>query len=472
MAYWSGLVEGFQARRESELLKNYQLEEKNRQMADRVYTHLLQSRDPRMQEMALSALANPIQRKKGLGGFLGQVEADPFMGQIVDRMNEMVPDEGMGGGPAPPRPGSAAMSTNVPVEPGSQPLQLPGQPLPPEPPPAMPGGGPAGPPPLGPQAAAAAPGVGMPPPPAPVESKWKRRGTGVPTAEEIAEASAHAQRQGQSRALVEQLTAAGASPQEIEDALLASYGLPRSERVSPVAQWGVQLTTDGPVQPVFLDQSTRSYVLPGGRPLPPGAQMVRMTSGGGVPRSSKIPDPNSSTGWSKVFYDTASGEELYRVDDTPFVPPPVFAGTGTFAEPGTGVPIRGGIPRGGGAPISLGDVPSEEPSKLQTDAKALVTIIDRRINLERRPRVPLRPGRLDEVAREEARKMGLTFQSYAEVVRASTSTPPVTPRERTEGGSAVERVLRNLQQRGVTGGGVPPPPPAPPARATGAGPRR
>lgn len=467
MSYWTGLVEGFQQRRELEFLKNYQAEESNRQMADKVYTHLLQSRDPQMQELALSGLASPINRKQGLAGFLGGVESNPMMAQILARMNEQIPAEGAGGGPAPPRPGSAAMSTNQPVRAGSAPLEplpdLSGQPE--GPPEMMEGGGPPAAPPMGAQAGA--PGVGMPPPAAPPESQFKRRGTGIPTAEEIAEASAAAQMRGRSQAMVTQLQAAGATPEEIENALLGMAGAPRNQRtLSAVTQWGVQLTPDGPVQPVLLDQA-KGYVMAGGVPIPPNAQMVRMTGGGSVPRRNVVRDPASPTGYSAVYLDTSTGEEMYRTPSE-YTPPPAFGATTTITDPNEpSVPVRAGVPRGGGQPVPIGDAPGTVESRQMTDAKALIDIINRRMQEERRPGLPVRPGQRDQVTREEAQKLGLTFRTYAEAVRASQSTPEVTPRERATGGSAAERVRRRLEQQG----GIAAPPPArPPARTGGAGP--
>src|SRR3972149_255113 len=134
MSYWTGLVSGYQGAREAEVA--------NRALPDRVFAQLLASEDKQMQELALSGLMQPVgTRKKGLGGFFGEVESNPVISQIVAAMNEMIPDRSSAPVP-PPRPGAAAMSTTVPVQPGGAPITppppmtLPGQPLAPEQPPS------------------------------------------------------------------------------------------------------------------------------------------------------------------------------------------------------------------------------------------------------------------------------------------------------------------------------------------------
>jgi hypothetical protein len=125
--YWGGLIEGFQGRREQEYVQNYQRDLQNRQLADRVFQHLLASRDAPMQELAMRGLMSPTgTRKGGLDGFLGGTEdaVSPLIQQIIARSNAMVPDDSAGApqstAPQPAaRPGGAAMSTNAPVQPGS-----------------------------------------------------------------------------------------------------------------------------------------------------------------------------------------------------------------------------------------------------------------------------------------------------------------------------------------------------------------
>jgi len=488
MPYVTGLVEGFQGRREEEYARNVARDQTQRQQEGKVFEYLLQSQDPEMRALAMSGLlesARPGSKAKGLRGFMGEVQGSTTYPAVLARMNEMVPEPTAPATPSsapqpPAAPGSAAMSTNQAVRPGAAPIQTPPAGGPPQldPEVAEMGGGGA---PLGP--APGAPGAVALPPPPPPESKFKRRGTGVPTAEEVAEANARAGIEGRVKAITAALVAQGASPDQIKQAVMGIAGAPANQRtLTPVSGWGVKLPGDETVRPVLLDQN-QGYVLPGGQPLPAGAEMVRMSgsAGGSVPRTAKEPDDQSPTGWSKVFYDTQSGMEMYRVPDTPFVPPPAYSGTTTFNEPGTNVPVIAPVLRGGGVGPPIGDQPGTVPSQTEGDAKALVEIVNRRLSEERRPGLPVRAGARDQITREEAQKLGLPFTSYAEAERASRSTPPVTKREAVQGGSLAERVrARALQNRG--GGAVTPPTTAPAAplppgpspsrsnRAQGAGP--
>lgn len=492
--YWTGLVSGFQDRREKAMLDNYAKELQNRQAADRVFQHLLTSRDPVIQEMALAGLMNPVNKKKGFAGFMGEYESNPVLGQIVGAMNEMIPDTS--GAPIPPaRPGSAAMSTNQPVRAGSAPIPegaggLPGIPLPPEQPPisdtssgvtaAMPpdqevmGGG----------------GVPFPPgPPQTIESPLKRRGTGVPTAEEIAEM--------QARIPLE--TRIGMAQQYLnaEDAQRATMGILGAPQRVPVpsamTQWGVRI--NGVVQPVIFDPENRQFVMSGGQPLPPGAEMVRMGGGGSVPRRAKEPDPSSPTGWSAVFYDTGSGEELYRVPDTPYVAP--AEGTTTILDQNNNptVVTTPRVGQGGGGQV-VGGAPNPQPSVGQSDAQALLSIIRQRIQAGERPQFgmprTMTPQQKDQIVLDEATRAGLPYQTLFEVEQAArvpsarqvapqpNAPPSPGPAVRPPSSLADRIRQRALQNRtgggGETGAGTVQPPPArpttPPARSTGAGPRQ
>src|SRR5688572_6404104 len=317
--YWSGLVEGFQGHRERNYEKRFKEEQLSRAQADRVFEHLLSSRDPKIQELAISGLMNPIHRKKGFAGFMGEVEKDPYAAQIVAAMNEMVPDDGgmRSSAPIPPRPGSvpgggAGMSTNTPVSPGSEPIQLPGIQLPPEPPPGVtdgtagmasgageqpsgeipmppeaggagggapmqagPGGGPMGAPQMGPG------GIPMPPGP-PVESKWKRRGTGVPTAEEIAEESERRKITARTGLAVEAMQAGWFDEETARRVMLDAMGVPSTGRNFTAPSFAVMLPGQTNPVPVSFDTSTGKFFLADGRtPVPLGAKYVRMSGAAG-----------------------------------------------------------------------------------------------------------------------------------------------------------------------------------------------
>jgi hypothetical protein len=480
--YWGGLVEGFQGRREGALKENYDKEVANRAMSDRVFQYLLASRDPELQQLALSGLMNPIDKKKGFAGFMGGYESNPFISQVVGRMNEMVPED-QPATPAPPTAPtpaagqSGAMSTNVATEPGGYAPQLDFAP----------------PPGYAEQAdfqGAPAPGMQTPPmgamggpPPPPMESKFKRRGTGVPTAEEVAEATAAAQQNGRIKTAVAQLQKAGATPEEIQDAIMGMLGAPRNQRqLSAINNWGVRLAPGGPVLPVLLDQGKQGYVMANGQPIPPTAEMVRMSgSGGGVPRTAKEPDPSSSTGWSRVFYDTATGAELYRVDDTPFVPPPAYTGTTTIADPANPtVPVRAPILRSGGTGAPLGDDPTLVESQTQVDAQALQKAVDAQLTLAMSGAMgrlrQITPQQRDQVVQDLAKAQNLPYQTYDDLVRAATSTPPVSARQKAEGGTMADKVRQRALQNRQGGGAPAPPPPAPnkptmpSARSQGPGP--
>lgn len=486
MSFWEGIVSGFGESREANILREQEMDKARRASESKVFEHLLQSNDPEMRALAMTGLLESAQpgKRSGFQGYLGKVQSGQIYPQVLARMNEMIPDENVaapqpGGGPAPPRPGSASMSANAPVEPGSAPIQLPGQPLPAEA--APPGAEEVGAPPpmLG---AEGAPMLGGPPP----VSKWKRRGTGVPTAEEIAEINATAPIRARIKMVTEELTRRGASPEDIQRAILGIAGAPTNQRnLTAVSGWGVRLVKDGPVLPVLLDQTGKGYTLSDGTPVPRTAEMVRMaggTSSGGLTSTIRDSpeirdqygiDPADVTpsGYWKIK-ELASGG--FQIMPSEYTPPPFGSGTVEIAEPGTGVPVRAVVPRGGGQPVPVGDAPGTVPAKAQTDAQALKEAIDRVISDTRIPGLPLNPARRDQVTQQEAQKMGLPYRTYNEVVQAMRSTPEVTPRQRTEGQeSMADRIERRLREGGGREMTPPPaPPPLPPIRGRGAGPRQ
>lgn len=484
---FSGFVEGFQGHQEEQYKRNYEQDAARRQQEGEIFKYLLQSNDPDMRALAMSGLfesAQPGKRKKGLAGAMGEIQSGEFYPLVRARMNEMVPDQPAAPAtqPTPPAaPGSAAMSTNQPVRPGASPISQ--VPAPPAPSTSLSGMGPtqADNPLLGPQPGAQ--GVPMPPPPS-VESKWKRRGTGVPTAEEIAEHTNQVELENKIKTISGAILTHGGTPEDVKRAVMGMVGAPPA--LDTTANGPVLASPQDPETPIpTVRHRDGSITLIDGTQPPAGlVGYVKPTAGGRVTKTMR--DPASPTGYSAVTYvvdGTPNGQELMRVP-TEFIPPPAFAGTTEINEPGTNVPVRATIPRGGGAPVPIGDAPGTRPSQTENDAKALLDIVNKRVAEQRRPGLPVRPGARDQITQEEARKLNLPFTTFAEVERAARSTPEVTPREQAAGGSLAERVrARALQNRAGGQGGapaeatpLPPPPPIPgPSqsnRARGAGPVR
>lgn len=519
MPYWTGLAQGFQERRESEYKKNYERELQNRQMSDRVFSYLLNSRDPEMQHLALQGLMQPIGRKKGFKGFMGEMDpaAAPFLSQVVARMNEMVPETGYPAAAPPPPSGAAAMSTNAPVEPGAAPIE--GTPMPqeavlsrpipegPEPDasvtaPMLPGdtgpiAGPVGP---GPAPVTAMPaGPGLPPGPPP-PSQFKRRGTGVPNAEEIAEQNARATLAGRINAARTALTAAGATPDEIESAILGLSGAPRPQRnLSQVAQWGVKIPGSDIVQPVLLDQN-KGYVLPGGDPLPPGAQMIRMSgSAGGGALTTRIPDTPEARQYllaqgvdpAEIVSGSPSGywKLIKRPDGTVgaqadmYTPPPAYSGTLETTDPNNPrVPVRAPILRQGGLGPPIGDVDQPVKSQTQLSAEALKDAVDEEVRLVMGSTLGrargVSPAARDAIVAQKAQSYQppLPYRTYDQIVAAIKGATPISTREREEGGTMAEKVRAAAnearQQQGAQAPAAARPPARPSMRSQGPGPRK
>lgn len=481
MPYMTGLLEGFQGRREAEHKQNYEREQQNRQMADRVFAQLLASNDTEMQQLALSGLMQPTGKKKGWAGFMGEMDTtNPIIQQIVARANEQVPDTS--GAPTPPAaPGSAAMSTNQAVRPGAAPIQLPGQPLPPESAPAgVPGGG--GPPDmavLGPQGGAGA-GMAMPPPPPP-ESKWKRRGTGMSTAEEIAESTARVGIEGRIKAITAALLAQGAHPEEIKRAVMGIAGAPQP--LDTTANGPVLADPTDPATPIpTVRHRDGSMTLIDGSAVPPHyVGYVKPTTSGRV--SKTIPDRSSPTGYMSVTYDPI-GAEVFRVPAPEPTAPPTGQGMYfTFNEQGQMVPVV--IPRNAPTGTALSGPAAAQPNAPTQDATAAIALLKdvqaaiAQLEAPRRVGQPVRkvtPEVRDSVVRQRAVRAGLSYRTYVEVEQAAQQTGAVQAGARGQGASVVERVrARALQNRGGGAGTPAPPvvpPPSAPARAQGAGPGR
>lgn len=460
-----GLLQGFQGARDAELDRNYDADKDRRAREGKLYEYLLQSQDPEIQSLALSGLmesAQPSKRAKGFKGFFGELEGGKIYPQIRQLMNQMVPDRSApaAGAPAagapPASPGGAALPSSSPVEPGAPPMlssvmspqdQWSGV----SPERAT----------LGPPPAAGAPDTGAPPPmpgppPAPPVSRFKRRGTGIPTAEEIAEANAAAGMRGR----LDAATAAFSDPADQRRAKLGVTGAPQpSKTLSAVTQFGVIMPGETEPQPVLLDQAS-GYTLADGTPLPQGAKMVRMSGsggGGGVPRTAREPDRNSSTGWSKVFYDTATGAELYRVDDAPVYPPPALSGVTTIYDPesATGRSVTG-ITRGGqrGPVIGPAD-PTSAPTQDQINAEALLAEVDKLIVAQEKPRMsgipgkPLLPQAKDALVAQRARAAGQPYQTYFELQQAAKSRSTVPTTSGVGGGSPGMSLADQVRQRAL-----------------------
>lgn len=505
MSDFTGFVEGFNQERDRRYQENFQREQQNRAMADRVFATLLNSRDPDMQMLAMQGMAAPVGRKKGLKGYFGGVEdkSRPYYDQILQRANELVPDERPAARPTQPQPstgsGSAGMSTNQMTRPGSAPPmmppsptgQLPGQSLPMEQPPstndftgvdaAMPPDQPG----MAPQ------GVGMPPPEPPV-SRWKRRGTGVPTAEEIAEASGKATMRGRISGATGMLGELGASPEQQRSAALGIAGAPQSANEFAQGTMGVK-TPDGKVHPVSFNRATGKYAFPDGSPVPADAELVSMRAGGSSSsQTGKLPDTpagrqsliamgadpqeiaaGSPTGYWKY---KAAQDGTILVGPDMYTPPPNNIGT-TQVLDAQGNPAVVGIPRNAAPGAVIGTAPNPQPSTGQSSAAALLEDVKAAITAAETPRLTgmgkkmLSPQQRDALVKQRATAAGLPYQSYFELEQATRmpaarqQTPranaPAGPAPGTPPVSAADKVREYLlQQR--RGGGAPPPAPAAP----------
>lgn len=129
-SYLSGIVSGFQARKDELEQRRWQEEQINNQREGKIYEALMQSSDPEIQSLALSGLmgsANP-KRKRGLQGWMGEMQKNPAMEGIKRLIQTPVqtttpvqtgPPAVTGYLPAPPSAaGSAAQSPNSPTVPG------------------------------------------------------------------------------------------------------------------------------------------------------------------------------------------------------------------------------------------------------------------------------------------------------------------------------------------------------------------
>jgi len=510
--FYSGLFEGFQGRRQSEYERNLEAEGKAREAESNVYKYLLQSTDPKIQSLAMAGLfesARPGTRAKGLRGFMGEVQGGEIYPQILSAMEEQVPDAGTPSA----KPQSAALPSTTPVH-----------------------GGPIGTtPPQGPPAAAAMPqvpeditaalgmgapesGFGAPAPggpagmgmvgQAPPEHPTHRRGTGVPTAEEVAARTMRAQLQARIQVATESLTEAGATPDEIQRTIMGMMGAPQNARMFDTPTFAVIDPTTNQPTPVSFDHTTGRFAFPDGSPVPRGAKYVRMAGSAGAPLTTKIPDTPEgrqyliANGADPVEVNAGSPTHYWKLVTKPdgtvgvqadiFVPPPNFIGTAQGLD-ANGNPVLFGVPRGGGAPGPgniIAPAVTGQPTEEQSNAAALLAEINEAVKAAEAPVYPgqppqrLTPLQRDTIARERASAARLPYTTYYEVQQAARqqrrpSPSPTTPKPAAVpggGGSAMslaDQVRADLlaQQAGRAGAApAPPPAAAPPARARGAGP--
>lgn len=476
MPYALGLLEGFQARRDSEFQRNYEADNRQRQQEGQLYQYLLQSTDPEIRSLALHGLftsAQPGKRQGGFKGYMGEMQQSSTYPQIRALADTLVPDTAAGApgsaaGAPPARPGSAALPDRSPVEaraqqppfpsPQVQPPQMtdPGQPFGAEAPPGKP--------PMlfdqGPLAAAPGGGMEMGPPP---ESPFKRRGTSVPTAEEIAEMQARVPLQARIGLARQNLP-----PEMLDRAVSGILGAPQSSRnLSAVAQWGVRSHPGGPVQPVLLDQQ-QGYTLPGGQPIPATAEMVRMNGSGASAKRNVVPDDSSPTGYMAVYTDPTDGTEVFRTP-TEYNAAPTLQGTTTLNDLNspTGRSVVG-VSRNQKPGVPIGPAePSSAPTNEQVSAEALLAEVDKAIAAAEAPagpgriRKPVLPAQRDDIAKQRAVAAGLPYQNYFEVQQAakrrSTIPTPTTP-----GGPATPSVADQVRQRALQNRKAQAPPPEPP----------
>lgn len=496
--FYSGLFEGFQGRREKEYAQNQAADAEARKTEGNIYQYLLQSQDPKIQSLALAGLfesARPGSRAKGLKGFLGEVQGGEVYPQIMAAMNEQVPDTQA----APPAtPQSAALPSTTPVHGGQMGAVAPSFQAPgPQTPQAQApeaiaaalgqgapesGFGAAGAPAPGvPQAGAPQAGmVGQPPP----EHPTHRRGTGVPTAEEVAEMQARVATQTKIKVATEELTRAGATPEEIQRTVMGMLGAPQNNRMFAAPTFAVVDPQTGEPTPVSFDYSTGKYAFPDGTPVPRGVKFVRMSgaAGTGPALTSYIPDTPESreqlltqypslalppgpspTGYLKV---QARADGTAMAVPAEFTPPPDYTGTGTFAAPTspTGREIRPILRTGGtGAPLGPAPAPEGQLTDQEREAKGWIEAVNRQINEDYVPGTPRDPGAYDTTTKRISNQK---YQTYADLQKAAQPSGVAQP------GDARVSVADRVQQRAEENRRRQQAAPAPPgpARARGAGP--
>lgn len=505
--FYSGLFEGFNTRRQKEYDTNLAAEAKAREAEAEIYkTLLLHSTDQKIQALAMAGLgesARPSSRMKGLRGFMGEVQAGEMYPQILAAMEEQVPDTQA----APPAtPQSAALPSTTPVHGGEMGAAAPTfqAPMPQAPEditaalgmgaPESSFGAPAGPAPGAPQAGM----VGQPPP----EHPTHRRGTGIPTAEEVAEMQARVATQTKIKVATEELTRAGATPDEIQRTIMGMLGAPQNNRMFAAPTFAVIDPQTNEPTPVSFDYSTGKYAFTDGTPVPRGAKFVRMAGGASGSLTSTAKDSPEMRQWllqngadpKDIANGSPTGYWRYqqRLDGSMMVGPgewsPQSSTIGTVqAYDANGNPTVYTVPRVGGPPglpNVIGGAITGQPTEEQSNAQALLAEIEKIVtSIETpeflgAPRTQVSPQQRDQIARQRAAAAGLPYTTYYEVQQASRrqrrpSPTPTTPKPAGVpggGGSALsqadqvrQRALEIMKQKG--GAAPPPVPPPPPAPA-------
>lgn len=477
--FLGGMFQGFNDAREGAYQQNLKDEAGARAQEAKVYQYLLESRDPEIQSLALSGMmesARPGTKKKGLRGWLGEVQQGEVFPQIKSAMGEMVPDAPA----APATPSGAALPSTTPVHggptatpasPTGQPApSMPGQALSPEAAPAGVTGaaGPSAPAPAAAMSASPAPLLGGPPPGPPPEHPMHRRGTGIPTAEEIAGATEAAKEKAQLDAFTTSLRQAGASDDQIRQAILGRAGAPM--RMGTAAAGPMMADPQDPETPIptlrTVDSAGVAHVtLLDGTSVPPHyVGYVKQTKG----LSSMVPDtpamrqqygipatePKSPTGYFKVQAE-GSGYTHQVAEQTG---PPAYSGVVTLDDPGstTGRSVTP-VLRGGGTGKALGaaPLPAGEATPDEAEAKGWVAAVDKKIKEGALPGLPIRAGSYDQVTKAVSGGKYQTYQSLQAAAQKSSSAPSAT------GGSSsvADRIRKRLDsQRGTPPAGPPPPP--------------
>jgi hypothetical protein len=492
MSVFQGLLEGFTGARDKAYLQSVSEEQARRKQEGEFYKYLLQSNDRDMQTMALTALfenARPTSKAKGLRGFMGEVQSSSMFPQIQAYMDQLIPnpetEREMAAIAPPPRPGSAALPAQAMVDPEVVEAQGGRSDLP-QPdlmaPPTMQGTpgaveqAPMAPP--GSSRFAGATMAGMAPPP---ESRFKRRGTGVPTAEEIAEATAVSQMRGRITALMEGMRQAR-TPEE-RRLVSGIGGAPEAtQRVQNVPSV-LAVLPDGTKVPAGRAPDG-TLVGPDGEPLPDGTTFERTTSGstGSMTftaednpenRARYGVDPSLPPSETRTLRVQRRGDGSVMAEPAVSFGPPDFGGTTIIQGPeGTGQVIQ--TPRNVGGPTNVvGEArpPVGVLPPAVAAARALVEEVDKIIAAAEAPtapgvpRRPVSPQQRDQITVQAARRARLPLTTYFEARNAAQLQTPAND----TAGSAVDRVFQRLlnEQQGAT---APPAPVRPPMRGRGAGP--
>lgn len=136
-SFFADLASGFSGTVNAEVKRQQDLDAQRRETEGNIFRALLQSDDPELAALALTGLmesATPGKRKKGLRGFMGEMEGSPMLGQLRTLLNTPVPHEELqwADRPAPEatKPptvasfGSMALPAGSPVESSTPPMTV------------------------------------------------------------------------------------------------------------------------------------------------------------------------------------------------------------------------------------------------------------------------------------------------------------------------------------------------------------